>query len=360
MFDFITIGSATQDIFIESDNGKILELREPDSTNSYLCFEYGAKMEIDKLAFDIGGGAVNTAVNFANLGFNTSTIIKLGHDLNAKAVLSRLKEKNIDESLVVYSKKYKSGFSVILTSFEGDRTVLAHRGANAHLKLDEIQWDVIKNSKWVYIAPLNGDSNVVLDKFAAFAEKYGISMAFNPGTTQIKRGIDDLKKVLETAEVLIMNSSEAAHITGIPEREEIEDKNSCNCENQNAGKNYFPQDIKEMLIKLKSYGPKIVVITEGGRGVTVFDGKTFYFAPPFPANVLSTLGAGDAFASTFVASLAKYSWDIEKSIKLASINAASIVQHFGAQDGLKNFDELNKILDDNKDFNIIKMELNNV
>ena len=354
MFDFITIGSATQDIFIESDHGKIMEFRDPSSSDSFLCFEYGAKMEIDKLAYDIGGGAVNTAVNFSNLGFNTSTIIKLGHDLNTKAVQARLKEKNIDESLLVFSKKYKTGFSVILTSFEGDRTVLAHRGANAHLKLDDINWDVVKNSKWVYIAPLNGDSNAVLDKFAAYAEDHGVSMAFNPGSTQIKRGIEDLRKILMTAEVLIMNSSEASQITGIAERNDIEEVPECDCQKHKASKNPFPQDIKEMLIKLKSYGPKIVVITEGGRGVTVFDGQTLFFAPPFPAKVLSTLGAGDAFASTFVASLEKYRWDIEKAIKLASINAASIVQHFGAQDGLKNFEDLNKILEEHEDFSIIK------
>lgn len=342
MFDFITIGSATQDIFIESEQGKIFELRSPESSDAYLSFEYGAKIEIDKSAFDIGGGAVNTAVNFANLGFNTSTIIKLGHDLNGKAVLDRLNERNIDESLLVYSKKYKTGFSVILTSFEGDRTVLAHRGANAHLKPEEIRWDAIKDSKWIYIAPLNGDSNSVLTKLAMYAEEHGISMAFNPGTTQIKRGVDHLKKVLATAEVLVMNDLEASHITGILERTESREQREC----------HFPQDIVDMLIKLKSYSPKVVVITEGSRGVTVYDGKDFYFAPPFPAKVLSTLGAGDAFASTFVASLEKYSWDIEKALKLASINAASTVESFGAQSGFKDFNTLNQIIENNPDFKI--------
>ncbi|MDD3012962.1 MAG: carbohydrate kinase family protein [Candidatus Gastranaerophilales bacterium] len=346
MFDVVTIGSATQDIFIESDLGKILDLRDPLSSYSMLCFEYGAKIEIDQLAYDIGGGAVNSAVNFTNLGFKSAPIVKLGNDLNAKAIFNRLEEKNIDKSLVLETDKFKTGFSVILTSFEGDRTVLAHRGANSRLTLDEIPWENIKNSKWIYIAPLSGESNLVLDKVAEFAENNGVFMAFNPGTTQIKRGLEDLRKVIYTAEVLVMNKSEAASITGIAETC-IESKDS-----EDFTKKSCSQDINEMLYKLKSYGPKVVVITEGSKGVHCFDGNKKYFAPPFPSKVLSTLGAGDAFASTFVGGLIKYDWNIEKSIKIASVNAAQIIQNFGAQSGLKNFNELEEILNKNKDYKI--------
>jgi len=346
MFDIVTIGSATQDIFIESDFGKIQELRDKFSSYSMLCFEYGAKIEIDQLAYDIGGGAVNTGVNFANLGFKTAPIIKLGHDLNSNAIFQRLEEKNIDKSLVLQTNDYKTGFSVILTSFEGDRTVLAHRGANSNLKLDEMPWDSIKNSKWIYIAPLSGDSNLVLDKIAEFAEENGVSMAFNPGTTQIKRGIEDLKKVICTAEALVMNKSEAARITGINETC-IESSTPDETEKKTC---YV--DVDKMLYELKAYGPKVVVITDGSKGVYCFDGEKIYFAPPFPAKVVSTLGAGDAFSSTFVGGLIRYNWNIEKSIQIASINAAQIIQNFGAQSGLKTFSELEEILSQNPDYKV--------
>jgi ribokinase len=341
MFDIVTIGSATQDIFIESDMGKIQELRDPDSSYSMICFEYGAKIEIDQLAYDIGGGAVNTAVNFANLGFKTAPIVKIGNDLNAKAIFQRLNEKNVDKSLVLETEEHKTGFSVILTSFEGDRTVLAHRGANSKIALDEIPWESIKNAGWLYIAPLSGESNLVLDKIAEFAEANNVSMAFNPGSTQIKKGLENLKKIICTAEVLVMNKSEAANITKP-------------CIDPNSEEEIKPcaVDINEMLYKLKSYGPRVVVITDGSKGVYCYDGNKIYFAPPFPARVVSTLGAGDAFASTFVASLIKYNWDITKSIAIASINAAQVVQSFGAQAGLKNFDELEAILKGNNDFKV--------
>ncbi len=360
MFDVITIGSATQDIFIESDFGKIIDIRDSFSKTSMLGFEYGAKIEIDKLAFDIGGGAINTGVNFANFGFNTSAIVKVGKDLNAKAILNRMKEKNIDDSFVITSDKNKTGFSVILTSFEGDRTVLAHRGANSKVTKDEIPFDKLKNTKWIYIAPLAGDSNLVLDEIALFAEENNISVAINPGTRQINRGVEDLKKVIETAEVLVMNLSEASKITGITakyENFEVDIFNECLRvlqDKKTLEKEPWVLSAAEMLIKLNSYNPKVSIITNGGKGTVAFDGKTFYIAPPFPAKVISTLGAGDAFASSFTAGIMKYDWDIEKALKLASINAAEVIQSFGAHVGVKNFDELKEIEAQNPDYKIIK------
>ncbi|MDD3149795.1 MAG: carbohydrate kinase family protein [Candidatus Gastranaerophilales bacterium] len=341
MFDIITIGSATQDIFIESDCAKILSSKDKHSKEELLCFDYGAKIEIDQLAFDVGGGGINAAVNFSNLGYKTAAIAKIGTDLNATAVLNRLDERAVFKTLIKETDKYKTGFSVILTSFEGDRTVLAHRGANSHMNLKDIPWEDIKKAQWRYIAPLSHGSNHVLDEIAQFAEENNVSMAFNPGTTQIKCGIDKLKKVIKTAEVLIMNKSEAANITGIKIiPESINDVD------------IIPSDVKKMLKALKSFEPKIAVVTDGNKGAFAYNGKVFYQCNIFPAKVVSTLGAGDAFSSTFVASIIKYDWDIAKALKLASINSASIVGTFGAQQGLKTFEELEEILSNKPDFKI--------
>jgi len=340
MYDIITIGGATQDIFVETDEAKIFNIETITSKQSYLCFDYGAKIELDKLAYDIGGGASNAAVNFANLKLNTGIIVKIGNDIISQAVLQRFEERNVDKSMIIHSEKDKTGFSVILVSYEGDRTVLMHRGANNTIALNDIDWKKVKQSKWVYVASLSGSSNDVLDEFAEFAEENGIKMAFNPGTTQIKRGVEYLKKILEKAEILILNRSEAAMITNIPdnppEYPTIDDDN-----------------LKEMIFKLKKYGSKVVVITEGKKGAYAFDGKILYYCPTFPSKVVSTLGAGDAFASTFVASMIKYEENIKKSLKMASVNSAAVVESFGAQTGLKNFEELENIYNKNMDFKVV-------
>ena len=97
---------------------------------------------------------------------------------------------------------------------------------------------------------------------------------------------------------------------------------------------------------------RITIITDGKNGAYAYDSEKFYHCGEFPATVVSTLGAGDAFASTFVASIIKTNCDIETSLKYASVNAASVVEQFGAQGGFLTFDEIKKKLDLNPSFKV--------
>jgi len=56
--------------------------------------------------------------------------------------------------------------------------------------------------------------------------------------------------------------------------------------------------------------------------------------------VVSTLGAGDAFGSTFVAGLLRSQGDVAQSLRQASINAAAVVSVFGAKRGLLSLADL--------------------
>lgn len=342
MFDIITIGSATIDTFVETNAANIVSVSSVNSKNDFMAYPYGSKIEIDKFELATGGGAVNTAINFTNLGFKTSSIIKIGDEIQGQNILQVLKNKNVDTSNVIVSKEDKTGFSIILTSFQGDRTVLAHRGANSNLKKSEINFEAIKNSKWLYIAPLNGESTKILDEIATFAERNDVNMAINIGTSSIKKGANYLSKILETAEVVILNKEEASMLTSIVVRPDSKEEKFSN--------EIIHPDIKSMLNKLKSTHAKIVIITDGKNGVYAFDGNSYYQCDQFPAKVVSTLGAGDAFSSTFVATLEKTSWDVKTSLIYASVNAASVVENFGAHEGFLTFEQIKSKLNNYPDF----------
>lgn len=345
--DVVTIGSATMDAFIETEDASIVSVSMKDRKKDYMSYPYGNKIEINDFKNAFGGGAVNTACNFSKLGLKTAVIIKIGKDGIGDDIKKMLTEYGISINSVIEAENETTGFSVILVSFQGDRTVLAHRGPNATLKTSEIDFDLIKNSKWLYIAPLNGESTEVLDEIAEFAEKNGVNMAINVGTSSIKRGEKYLKKILETAEVVLMNADEATMLTKIQIRPDTKTEKFSN--------ELIHPDIRKMMKKLKNTKAKIVVITDGKNGAYAFDGKTFYRCAEFPADVVSTLGAGDAFASTFVSFLEKTNWDIEKSMLAASVNSASVVEQFGAQDGLLNCDEIADRLFQNPEFKIQKI-----
>lgn len=342
MSDIITIGSATMDVFVECDDANIVSVRKKDKKSEYMSYPYGSKIEITDFASQVGGGGVNTATNFANLGFSTSAIFKVGNDIYSQGIFEFFKSKNVNLSSVIQDKKGSTGFSIILTSFEGDRTVLAHRGANSHIKKSEIDFEAIKNAKFLYIAPLNGDSNRVLDDIVNFAKENNTYICFNAGSTGIKKGFTYLKRILSSAQIVVLNKEEASLATSIALRPNTRD--------QKFTQNLVHPDLKAMFNKLKVSEYQLIVITDGSDGAYAFDGHTYYYCPCFDGPVTSTLGAGDAFASTFCAALHKFDKDIEKSLIAASINSAGVVSEFGATAGLLTFEQIIDKMQQNPDF----------
>ncbi len=347
MFDVITIGSATMDVFVECEDANIVSVFSKNKKSEFMSYPYGSKIEISDFASNVGGGGVNTAVNFANLGMKTGAIFKIGDDIYSKGIFESFNNKNVDLRNIIQDKNDSTGFSIILVSFQGDRTVLAHRGANAHIKKSEINFDAIKNSKLLYIAPLNGESNKVLDDIVKFANDNNVYICFNAGSTSIKRGFKYLKGILETAQIVVMNKEEASMATQIQVRPDSRDIK--------FSEDLIHIDIKEMFNKLKVREYQIIVITDGGNGAYAYDGKNYYYCPVFDGNVVSTLGAGDAFASTFCAALSRTNLDIGKSLMLASVNSAAVVSEFGATQGLLTFEQIEKKLTNKPDYKYFKI-----
>ena len=348
MFDIITIGSATMDVFVTCDDANIVSVSAKTKKSEFMSYPYGAKVDITDFASKVGGGGVNTAVNFANLGLKTGAIFKIGDDIYSQGILEFFQKTQVDVSNKIQNANDSTGFSIILVSFQGDRTVLAHRGANAHIKKSDINFEAIKNSKLLYIAPLNGESNKVLDDIVHFANENNVYVCFNAGSTSIKKGFNYLKKILETANIVVMNKEEAAMATKIEVRPDTKDVKYSD--------ELIHPDVKSMLQKLKVREYQIIVITDGGKGAYAYNGKNYYYCPVFDGPVVSTLGAGDAFASTFCAALRRSNLNIGRSLMYASVNSAGVVSAFGATEGLKTFEEIEKILQEHPEYRFTEIQ----
>ena len=204
------------------------------------------------------------------------------------------------------------------------------------IKKSDINFEAIKNAKLLYIAPMNGDSTKVLDDIATFASENNVFVCFNAGSTSIKKGFNYLKKILENANIVVMNKEEASLATKIQVRPDTREVK--------YSEEPLHPDIKEMFKKLKVRDYQVVVITDGKNGAYAYDGNQFYICPVFDGPVVSTLGAGDAFASTFCAALERNRLDIAKSLMYASINSAAAVSEFGATQGLLTFEQIEEKL----------------
>ncbi len=311
MYDVICFGSATEDVFVDTEFKEIISKKR-----HFIGYPAGAKIIVKELRFSTGGGGTNTAVSFARLGFKTGYIGNLGMDFSAQKILDELKRENVD-FLGSISDGF-SGFSVILDSAEHHRTVLTYKGANDHLEFSGIRNKL--DSKWFYFSSLMHKSFETQKRIFEYASRHGVRIAYNPSEYQVKQGFSRLKGMLAKTEILVLNKEEAKLLLGFKTSADV--------------------SIETLAQKISRLGPKIVGITDEDKGAYAYlqGNKLFYSLVPHNIKAVEKTGAGDAFASAFVSGIIK-GRDIEFSLQLALANAESVIKHFGAKNKLLGWNE---------------------
>ena len=157
MFHICTIGAGTRDVFVKSANfEREPSVEAPDGFNA--CFPMGAKISLDDVIFETGGGATNAAVTFRRFGLKTTCAFRLGDDDNGRAILQALKKEKIDVRAAQIDKQNKTAYSIILLAGSGHRSILVYRGAAQKLEPTQINWRRLK-CQWFYITSLGSDLN---------------------------------------------------------------------------------------------------------------------------------------------------------------------------------------------------------
>jgi len=319
-YDVITLGSATQDVFIRSKSME--EQKDPLAPDGIdVCVPLGSKLGIDELTFSTGGGATNAATTFSRLGLKTACIARIGKDVIGQAIKTELKKEKIDTRFIQIDPKEKTGYSVILLDRTGHRGILTHRGAAQNLQAKELP---LKKTRyqWIYLTSFGGDIKLAKEVIAS-GKRIGAKISWNPGGRELEKGLRALRPLIKQVDVLHINREEAAQLTDLP-----------------------PRHLQDVIKKLAEFFDGILVVTDGPHGAYAHtEGKTF-FAGTLKEKPTNTTGAGDAFGSGFVAALAKGK-DLQTALCVAALNADGVVKSMGAKAGiLKSFpkkDTLEKI-----------------
>jgi len=307
MYDIITIGAATRDVFLESKNFKPTKDKNSPSGES-LVFHLGSKNEVDRVYVSTGGGATNAAVSFLRQGLKASCISRVGSDSFADEIISELTKEGVDCSLIQKDKRPETAYSTIVTAVDGSRSIFVRRGVSADLKFSEIDKNKLK-TRWFYITSLAGNLDL-LKKILNYAKKNNISVAFNPGSKELQAGLEKLAPLFNKVDILILNEDEASELTGI----------------------HFKKE-KEIFKFMDDIVDGILVMTKGEKGVSVSDGKDIYSAGIPKSPVIERTGAGDAFGSGFLSAILQKK-DLSYAVQLATANSTSVIQYFSAKTGI--------------------------
>ncbi len=304
MLDVITIGAATVDIFIKSK--KFVVKKDPEYlTGQSLSVAYSSKNEIDQSLICSGGGATNAAVSFSRLELKSSCLSLIGDDPLSNYIYLDLSKNKVNRALLA-TEHNTSDFSVIMIASDGGRTIFTNRGTTC-LENKHFHWSKLPLPQWFYITSLEGNLNL-LEKIIGFAKENNIKISLNPGNRELDQ-LKYLHPLIKQVDFLLLNKTEAQVL---------------------IKSTYDDPDFWQ---KLKSLGCPLIAVTKGRQGAHILSVSGDYFSPIINTHPVDETGAGDAFGSTFVASLI-HGNDIPTSLHWAIKNSASVVSNIGAKPGL--------------------------
>lgn len=317
-YDIIAVGGTTEDITFYTNEAKMIDNKDDILAQRLMAFEYGAKLRIDRSYSTFGGGASNAAVCLAKLGMKVACLVAIGNDNRGKSVMENFKKHDVKTNLIQIKKDIETGFTFFIVGNDKEHVGFSNRAANKKLSISREDIKKLDSAEWIYMTSLSGKWREVLNQ--VFKTKAKI--AWNPGHIQLHAGFKAIGRYLKKTTVLSVNKDEAIEL--VVTNPAYQDK---------AAK--FLNDIKNLLKVIKSYGPEIVVITNGKYGAYAYDGKKVYYQEIMRERKrMDTTGVGDAFGSTFTAGLKITDGDIQKAMKLGVKNTASVISEQGAQNGL--------------------------
>jgi ribokinase len=315
MFDIISVGDATLDVFLqmnETDADVKCDLREHECK---LCLDYANKIPVETVVKIPGAGnGSNNAIGSSRLGMKTSMFGILGDDEIGHQIKKHWKEERVDTAYVTFDKKRETNYSTVI-NFRGERTILVYHEHRAYRFPKSLL-----ASKWLYYTSLGKGSEVMHPALLNYVKKFGVKLCFQPGTFQLRLGLQALTPIIAASEIVIVNKEEAERIVDGETRE-----------------------IGDLLKRLKALGCAIAVITDGPQGSYAYDGKKFLKMGIFDVPVIERTGCGDAYATAFLAAL-HYGKPIEEAMRWGTGNAASVLGYVGPQEGLLKRPGMNKML----------------
>jgi sugar/nucleoside kinase (ribokinase family) len=313
--DFLAIGDIVTEPFIRLKDASVH--CKIDNEACEICMRWGDKIPYESATLCAAvGNASNAAVAAARLGLKVALRAYVGDDQYGRECLEVLKKEKVGTEFMVTERGKQTNYHYVLW-YEDNRTIL--------VKHEEFNYTTPKldsSPKWVYLSSLASNSGPYHEQIAQWLKAHPESkLAFQPGTFQMKLGVEALKAIYERSDIFFCNKEEAERILNLP-----------------AG-----SDMKDLLKRVKGLGPKMAVITDDKRGSYAIeaDGATMWHIPryPDPRAPFEITGAGDALASSTVAALA-LGFPLKEALKWGPTNASAVLQKIGAQAGLLTRAEL--------------------
>jgi ribokinase len=271
----------------------------------------------------VGGSATNTAVLLHRLGADVQLLSSVGDDPWSGLAREALSAEGIGVGHIVTVPAAGTSLNVVAVTPDGERTMLACRGASALLTAASIPEKVVASSAWLHLSgyallqdPQRSAALHTLEVAAAHGVPTSVDLPVGPSATTRQVVLDALRGL----HLLVLGAPEA--------RQLLRDQ---------------PGSTQEALVDgLHRLGSRMVALKLGAAGAVVSDGTRMVGVPSVPVAPLDTTGAGDAFSAGMVAGLAA-GLSMEEAGALATLCGAAAVLRRGAGRNMPSADDLRSL-----------------
>jgi sugar/nucleoside kinase (ribokinase family) len=311
--DVLTLGNAIVDVLAHTDEafliaqkvhkGAMQLIDEPRAEELYGAM--GPAIIVS------GGSGANTAAGVASLGVRAGFIGKVKDDETGRLFAHDLKAIDVHYDVAAAKDGPATARSFILVTPDGERTMNTYLGACQNLTPDDVNPDTVRAASVVYLEGYLWDPPAAKEAFrkaVKVAHEAGNKVALTLSDAFcVDRYRDEFLGLMRdgSLDILFANIHELQSLYGTSD----------------------PDSALAALREEKVLG----VVTRSADGALVVSRGETKAVPAFPVEqVVDTTGAGDLFASGFLAGLVR-DLDLTDCARLGGLAAAEIISHLGAR-----------------------------
>ena len=310
--DLIGLGNAIVDIIVNIED-EFLEINNLDkgSMNLINSDESQRLLENCKVVKQISGGSsANTVVCLAELGNDVQFIGRVKNDQFGNFFSSDIKKSKTIFNTPPTNEGSSTAHSIILITPDAQRTMCTYLGASIEFEPKDIDFSVLKESKYLYLEGYLWDSELAKNAFLKAAQiakqsNTKIILSLSDSFCVDRHRKSFLELIDEYVDIVFCNESEVLSL--------FQKAKLTNCQ----------KDLYSLC--------ELVVITLGSNGSLVVNNDNIEVIKSITKEkVIDTTGAGDIYAGGFIHGLIN-NYSLKKCGEIGSICAGQIITQLGSR-----------------------------
>ena len=283
-----------------------------------------------------GGAPCNVLACLSKMGHKTAFVGKVGKDGFGEQLTAGLVETGISTDGLLYDEKVHTTLAVVHTYADGDRDFSFYRnpGADMMLKTEEVNEEIIKNSKIFHFGSLSMTDEPVRSAHLyalKIAEEAGILRSYDPNLRpplwpNLGVAKENILELMGHCDILKISDNEIQWLSG-------------------------KEDFDEGIAWLRSrYDIPLIFLTLGKDGSRAYCGDIRVEAAGFKMNTIETTGAGDTFFGSVLHHILTLGWrpyteeELKEMLRFANAAAALVTTRRGALRVMPSQEEIEKVL----------------